>query len=94
MFPYSTPGVTIDVTTLEKAISFHSDEPVTSDCVRKYDLSYLATYTPGIGSASPVRDLSAQAIDVHGATKIDVHGGPCLESPSPRRSGLAPAVRS
>ena len=46
VFPYATPGVNIDLSTLEKSITFPSDEPVTSDCMRKYDLSYLDTNAP------------------------------------------------
>jgi hypothetical protein len=52
VFPYATPGASVDVTSLEHAIRFPSDEPVTSEPVRNYDLSYLST------------DLSVQSVGV------------------------------
>jgi histone deacetylase 1/2 len=90
VFPYSTPGVTIDVSTLKQAISFPSDEPVTSDCMRKYDLSHLPIDVPG--SSSCVQDIvpecSPSVIDVHGAAMR----GPCPEvSSSPAPGSMSPA---
>ena len=55
VFPYSTPGVTVDVSTLADALSFPSDEPATGDHMRKYDLSYLSTNSPVSGSLPPVQ---------------------------------------
>ena len=52
VFPYATPGTKVDVSTLEDALSFPSDEPVTSTTMRKYDLSYLSTDVPVPGNSS------------------------------------------
>ena len=46
VFPFATPGVIVDIPTLSEAITFPSSEPATSEHVRKYDLSYLATNPP------------------------------------------------
>jgi hypothetical protein len=43
VFPFATPGVTVDIPTLRDAITFPSYELATSDHVRNYDLSYLST---------------------------------------------------
>jgi hypothetical protein len=44
VFPYATPGVTVDISTLaESIITFPSTEPATSDHVRNYELFYLST---------------------------------------------------
>jgi histone deacetylase 1/2 len=55
VFPYATPGVTVDIPTLREAINFPVTEPATSDHVRQYDLSYLST-----NLSSPAVDLSVQ----------------------------------
>ena len=39
VFPFSTPGVSVDVSTLAESISFPSNEPATSAPICKYDLS-------------------------------------------------------
>jgi hypothetical protein len=46
VFPFATPGVSIDVSTLEQSIAFPSDEPVTSTPMRNYDLTLLSTNAP------------------------------------------------
>ena len=46
VFPFATPGVSVDVSTLEQSITFPPDEPVTSAPMRKYDLTYLSTNLP------------------------------------------------
>ena len=91
VFPYSTPGVTVDVSLLADVLSFPSDEPATGDHMRKYDLSYLSTNPPVPGSSSPVQDTPAvddrcpPATDVHSAPVIDVRGT-CMPS-APRSPG-------
>jgi hypothetical protein len=45
-FLFATPGVTADVSTLEKFISFPSIELDTSVHVPNYDMSYLSTNPP------------------------------------------------
>jgi hypothetical protein len=50
VFPYATPGVQVDVSTFEDALSLPYDEPVTSTTMRNYDLSYLPTDVPASGS--------------------------------------------
>ena len=52
VFPYPSPGVTVDVSTLADALSYPSDEPVMSTTMRKYDMSYLSTDMPIPGSSS------------------------------------------
>jgi histone deacetylase 1/2 len=49
VFPFSTPSVSVDASTLEQAITFPSDEPVTSVPMRNYDLSFLTTNPSGLG---------------------------------------------
>jgi histone deacetylase 1/2 len=72
VFPFSTPGVYIDVSTLEHSITFPADEPVTSVPMRKYDLSYLSTDPPGLGIVFPSQgspggaDCCAGPINIHG----------------------------
>jgi hypothetical protein len=83
VFPFATPGVSVDVSTLEQAIRFPSDEPVTSEPVRNYDLSYLSTdpsvpsvVSPQVLDGSSLESADGVAIDasapVHAV--IDVHG--------------------
>jgi hypothetical protein len=81
MFPFTTPGVSVDIPTLREAITFPSSEPATSDHVRQYDLSYLSSdpatavepplFQDGVSTpASPptvtTTAPSASVIDVHG----------------------------
>jgi hypothetical protein len=40
VFPFATPGVTVDIPTLRDVITFPSSEPATDDHVRNYELSY------------------------------------------------------
>jgi hypothetical protein len=54
VFPYATPGVTVDIPTLHQAITFPTSEPATHDHVRKYDMSYLSTNPPS-GEFFPVQ---------------------------------------
>jgi hypothetical protein len=85
VFPFATPGVSVDVSTLEQAIRFPSDEPVTSEPVRNYDLSYLST-DPSVPSdvslqvpdGSPLDSADGLAIDASAPLHavIDVHGAP------------------
>ena len=42
VFPYSSPGVSVDIASIEHALTFPSNEPVSDVHVRKYDLSYLS----------------------------------------------------
>jgi hypothetical protein len=57
VFAFSTPGVSVDMSTREQAITFPSDEPVTSASMRNYDLSYLAAHSPGLGVVFLLRYL-------------------------------------
>jgi hypothetical protein len=56
VFPFATPGVTVDVSALAEAISFPSTEPATSVPMRKYDLTYLSTDSPSIVSDFVVQE--------------------------------------
>ena len=84
VFLFAIPGATVDVSTLDEAISFPSTEPATSAHVRNYDLTYLATNPSGLASVSPVQDSPSRdaprsaTIDVQ-AMQIDVHGGPASQ---------------
>jgi hypothetical protein len=92
VFPFSIPGVSVDVSTLEQAIRFPSDEPVTSELVQNYDLSYLST-DPSVPSAvslqvpdgSPLESADGVAIDASAPLHpvIDVHGEP-MHAQEPR----------
>jgi hypothetical protein len=85
VFPYVTPGVTIDISTLaESIITFPSTEPATSTHVRNYDMSYLSTDHVVPDAVSTVQVLvpdssaspavsPARLIDMTART-IDVHG--------------------
>jgi histone deacetylase 1/2 len=74
VFPFATPGVSVDATSLDHAICFPSDEPVTSEPVRNYDLSYLSTdpsvqsvgFSPQVVGALPGQAMLADPIVVHG----------------------------
>ena len=52
VFPFSTPGVTVAVSTLADAITFPTDEPVVSTPLCKYDLTYLSTDLSPQGAVS------------------------------------------
>jgi hypothetical protein len=96
VFPFATPGVSVDVSTLEQAIRFPSDEPVISEPVRNYDLSYLSIdpSVPSVVVSSQVSDAchgsslesdDGAATGVHSApvhVVIDVHGAP-MRAPEP-----------
>jgi hypothetical protein len=58
VFPFSTPNVSVDVSTLEQAITFPLDEPVTSVPMRKYDMCYLSTNQPVSGVFFPSQGIS------------------------------------
>jgi hypothetical protein len=84
VFPFSTPGVSVNVSTLEQAITFPSDEPATSEPMRNYDLFYLTANPPGLGTVflSQVPDVVADATPVRslhdnnpGHCVVDVHEG-------------------
>jgi hypothetical protein len=73
VFPYATPGVTVDIPTLRQAITFPTSEPaINNDYMRKYDLSYLSTNPPS-GEFLPVQ-VSADQIAVHVHGECDMHG--------------------
>jgi hypothetical protein len=64
IFPYATPGVSVDIPTLREAITFPSHEPATHDHVRQYDLSYLSTNPPLLGDdAIPMQVPLVRPID-------------------------------
>ena len=89
MFPFATPGVSVDVSTLEQSIVFPSDEPITSTPMRNYDLTYLSTNVPMSDALFPRETLvqhPASPIDVSGAA---MHGSPLRVSPSSPSSGPA-----
>ena len=71
VFPYSSPGVSVDIASIEHALTFPSNEPVSDVHVRKYDLSYLSpdlfsADAALISSQEPVAaPASAGVIDVH-----------------------------
>ena len=55
VFPFATPGVTVDVSKL-LPVSFPSDEPVTqSTDTRSYDITLLPANAPGFVVSSPVQ---------------------------------------
>jgi hypothetical protein len=55
VFLFSTPGVSVDVSALEQAITFPSDEPITSAPMRNYDLSFLTANPPSSGDGFSVQ---------------------------------------
>jgi histone deacetylase 1/2 len=71
VFPYATPGVTVDIPTLREAINFPVTEPATSDHVRQYDLSYLSTNLSSQGDDFYVQNVPV--IDVPPPPAVDVH---------------------
>ena len=86
VFPFSTPGVSVDVSTLAESISFPSNEPATSAPICKYDLSYLSTNPPETGEVSPIQVIDVPAtggsdrlIDVHVGS---MHGTSSHEEPT------------
>jgi histone deacetylase 1/2 len=72
VFPFATPGVTVDVSTLAEAISFPSTEPATSVPMRKYDLTYLSTDSPSIVSDFVVQEQITPSINVRAPVTGDV----------------------
>jgi histone deacetylase 1/2 len=91
VFPFSTPGVSVDVSTLERAITFPLDEPVTSASMRNYDLSYLTANSPSLDAVFPsqvpnnVTDAThvQSLLDMAPSQNVlDVHGG-CMHNTSP-----------
>jgi hypothetical protein len=73
VFPYATPGVTIDIPTLRQAITFPTSEPATHDHIRKNDLSYLSTNPPS-SEFFPVH-VSTEQINTCVPGQLDMHGG-------------------
>jgi hypothetical protein len=74
--------VLVDVSSLDKAIHFPSDEPVTSEPRRNYNLSYLSTNLLVQGDVVSMQVsivLQKHALD---AMPIDVHGGAMHGLPS------------
>ena len=89
VFPYATPGVTVDVSSLADVLSFPPTEPATGDHMRKYDLSYLSTDTPVPGPVASVQDSSASpspALNVHGACTPSATAPPWPSRSPPWRS--------
>ena len=91
VFPFATPGVIVDASTLEHSITFPSSEPATSAHVRNYDLSYLSTDLSPAGYVfpqdQPQQHDGDQPIDVHvhgaapdASSPPDAHG-PSREQP-------------
>jgi hypothetical protein len=95
VFPFATPGVSVDVSTLEQSITFPSDEPVTSMPIRNYDLTFLSTnalVSDAICSQvpGPAADVpSASPRDASPASPIDVHG-PAMQG-TPRAASVSPS---
>jgi histone deacetylase 1/2 len=96
VFPYSTPGVTVHASDLAESLSFPADEPVTSEHMRKYDLTYLSTdplpsvvlstqeHAAGESTAMPPAP-PVHGPDVAPSCAIDVHGActpPLLRRPA------------
>ena len=64
MFPFVTPGVVIDVSSLHP-VSFPAQEPaIQGPNMRKYDLTLLPFDLPGVSCDFPVQE-PAPVIDVH-----------------------------
>ena len=66
VFPFSTPGVSVDISPLAESISFPSNEQVTSAPMRKYDLTYLSPNPPISGEVS-----SMQVLDIPSGAGLD-----------------------
>jgi hypothetical protein len=90
IFPYATPGVSVDTPTLREAITFPSSEIATHDHVHHYDLSYLSTNPPLLGddvksvqvpSAPPVATLPSPAV----AADVDISSAAAAPAMSPPR---------
>ena len=105
VFPYSTPSVIVDVSTLADVLSFPSNEPATGDNLRKYDLSYLSSnlsFAGDIALSSPQVHVAAptppDAPDVHvappdagvAASPDDTTADAAGSPPSPGAAGLPP----
>jgi histone deacetylase 1/2 len=97
VFPFATPGVSIDVSTLEQSITFPSDEPVMSTPMRNYDLTFLSTNPPVLdvvlpqGSSVPSRASDAtlpSPSSTSPASMIDVHGAAMHGTPHRAASSL------
>jgi hypothetical protein len=86
VFPYATPGVTVDVSTLEEIISFPSTEPATSVPMRNYDLTYLSI--DASASISHVQESAYPPTDVHGLDSCAA--GPAMQSTSTAEPRMAP----
>jgi histone deacetylase 1/2 len=103
VFPFATPRVSVDVSTLEQSITFPSDEPVTSMPIRNYDLTLLSTNAPvsdaicsqvpgpaaDVTPASPRAASPASPIDVHGTA---MQGTPRVASVSPSPGAVPPTA--
>jgi hypothetical protein len=89
VFPFATPGVTVDVSTLTEAISFPSTEPATSVPMRKYDLTYLSTDSPSIFSDYVLQE-QVPAIVACSPDMVDVHG--CRSDPPATQAASSHAV--
>jgi hypothetical protein len=95
IFPYATPGVSVDIPTLREAINFPSTEPATHDYVHQYDLSYLSTNPPLLGDdATPVQVPSApHAIAPPSpAVTADLASSPVATAPAVTDVVVYPAV--
>jgi hypothetical protein len=85
VFSFSTPSVSVNVSTLKQSITFPSDEPVTSAPMQKYDLSYLSTDPPSSGVAFP-----SQAIAVLETSPGHAAVAPCLHAIDVLAPGMPP----
>jgi hypothetical protein len=76
VFPFATPGVTVDIPTLRDAITFPSSEPTTSYHVHNYDLPYLSIdFASALELPLMHENIAPQAAGVASpALVIDVHG--------------------
>ena len=85
VFPYATPGATVDVSQL-LPVSFPSDEPVTqSTDTRNYDITLLPANAPGVVVSSPVQ------VPATSTSPLDV---PAPSAPPPlHASGGTPGAR-
>jgi hypothetical protein len=72
VFPYATPGVTVDINTLEQSISFPSSEPAMNAHVRNYVMSYLSTDVPVTG-IDPSLQVPTPSLSSSVDPVIDVH---------------------
>jgi histone deacetylase 1/2 len=92
VFPFATPGVTVDVASLKEALSFPSDEPATDVPVQNYDLTYLATYPP-VFCAPPVQVPASAVAEPDGTQSGAAVGNPTAalsRQPQPAESSAPP----